>query len=105
MQEPPQLRNVKPEAGVAVRVMVPEVNGVAWLPQANPQLIPEGTETTVPAGALFFETVKVNPKVAVTLRACETVSPQVKARLLQAPVHPIKVTPVDGEAVSVTKVL
>jgi hypothetical protein len=68
-----------------------------------PQLMPAGTELTVPVPV--FVTVNmgvVNVNVAVTLFADVTATVQVVAMPLHAPPQPPNTEPVSGVAVSVT---
>src|SRR5687768_11011362 len=105
---PLQPMNVLPAAGVAVRVTcAPWLSCATQSPLATPavavQLTTFGTEVTVPfpvppAPTVSWRATKV--KLAVTARSLVIVSEHVVP--VQAPVHPTKVLPKAGVAVSVT---
>jgi 3D (Asp-Asp-Asp) domain-containing protein len=93
---------VEPGAGVAVRVTGGLSGKLAW--QVLPQVIPAGSEVTVPLPTLLTLRGKVGTlrlKVAVTVRSwviCTTQAPVP----VQSPLHPVKVEPGAGVAVRVT---
>ena len=107
LHAPPQLENVAPAAGVAVSVTVALTAGVVLqVVEPLPQLIP--VPVTVPSPKT--ETVSRKPappavppaKVAVTLFDWFISTVQVVPDPPQAPVQPVKVAPVAGEAIRVT---
>ena len=107
LHAPPQPENVAPAAGVAVSVTVAFTDGVVLQVVAPlPQLIP--VPVTVPDPKT--ETVSRKPapptvppaKVAVTLFDSFIRTVQVVPDPPQAPVQPVNVAPVAGEAISVT---
>jgi hypothetical protein len=104
-QAPLQPPNVEPLFGVAVSVTL-EVLGYDSL-QSVPQLMPAGSDVTVPAPVPALVTVRAfsvpRLKVAVTDRAALMVTEQVPVPV-QAPLQPVNSEPPPGTAVRVTLV-
>jgi hypothetical protein len=102
LQAPPQPENVAPEAGVAVRVMLPfSVSSAVHVVAPFPQLMPP--PVTVPAPLTETVSGKVPPEnVALTLFDALISTVQVVAVPPHAPLQPRKVCPIAGDAVSVT---
>jgi hypothetical protein len=99
--------NVSLPLGVAVSVT--SVPGVKLDAHVVGQLIPAGFDATVPVPAPAVATLSANTgtrelKLAVTLRAALIVTVQVSEMPLHAPLHPPKVLPPLGAALSVTTV-
>src|SRR5437867_1143788 len=106
-EQPPPLQpvNVEPVAGVAVSVTLVPLSKEAE--QVAPQSIPAGLEVTVPLPVPAPLTVRVTVwrlNVAVTVVAAFKVTEQVPVPKQPPPLQPVKVEPVAGVAVSVTKV-
>jgi hypothetical protein len=108
VQAPPQAAAAEPEAGVAVRVTsVPGGKPAVQGPTVH--VIPVGLEVTVPLPVPVGITVRTVvvaatvPNVAVTPVAALTVV-TVQVLPLHAPLHPAKLDPEAGVAVSVTGV-
>jgi hypothetical protein len=75
--------------------------------QSTPQLIPIGAELTDPVplpARLTLSTWVSSVNDAVTLLAWSIVTTQVPVPLQPPPLHPVKLDPTPGEAVSVTLV-
>src|SRR5262245_23485840 len=106
-EQPPPLQpaKVEPVAGVTLRVTtVPLLNEAE---QVAPQLIPAGSEVTVPRPVPVLVTERVNlcrADVAVTVVSAFKVTVQVVLVPEHPPLHPVKVDPVVGVAASVTNV-
>jgi hypothetical protein len=60
LQFPPQLVKLEPGSAKAVSRTEP-LNGALWIRQPAPQLIPTGTEDTVPVPVPLFVTVREAP--------------------------------------------
>jgi hypothetical protein len=100
VQAPDQPVKVELPVGAAVNVTVdPMLNEKE---QVAPQLIPEGSEVTVPVPSLTTERAKVlRVKPAVTDLAASIVTTQLPVPP-QAPDQPVKFASAEGEAVKVT---
>src|SRR6266849_6745942 len=112
--------NVDPDAAAAVSC----TGGAAWkgaiwgVVQAGPQLIPAGTEDTVPVPLPLFVTVRTDarPKVAVQSSGNDVIAeelimgkvivfPLMVPRVTHTPLQLLKLEPGSSAAVSVTLVL
>lgn len=103
----PPLHPVKVEPGLAVAVNATTLPSSKGAAQVVPQVMPAGTEVTVPLPAPLRTTVSVRcvrAKVAMTVRALVGVTVQVPVpgQLKPAPLQPVKVEPGPATAVSTT---
>lgn len=102
-QLPLQPPKRKPEAGTARRVTA--LLGVKPALQTLPQAMPAGVELTVPVPLLLTVSVCFGAKTAFTVFAALSVTEQVRAAPVQAPVQPMKAELEAGVAVRVTTAL
>src|SRR5213594_2300220 len=106
LQPPPlQPLKVEPMAGMAVSITTVPLAKLAE--QVAPQVMPAGALVTVPLPVPAGVTVSVkvwSVNVAVTVVAAETVTTHDPVPVHPPPLHPLKIEPAAGVAVSVTAV-